>query len=61
MCIKLLTEWRKLSKPVSFDYLSKEVGIEMKNDNTWEKRVPTVSTAYKEDIVLLAIVDNISF
>lgn len=59
MCIKLLTEWRKVSTPISSDYLSKEVGIEMKNDNTWEKRVPTVSNAYKEDIVLLAIVDNI--
>ncbi len=60
MCIKLLTEWRKLyQKPVSSDYLSKEVGIEMKNDNTWEQRVPTVSNVYK-DIVLLPVVDNSS-
>ncbi len=50
---------KTVSKPVSSDYLSKEVGIEMKNDNTWEKRVPIVSNVYK-DIVLLAIVDNSS-
>ncbi len=50
---------KTVSKPVSSDYLSKEVGIEMKNDNTWEQRVPTVSNVYK-DIVLLPVVDNSS-
>lgn len=48
---------KTVSKPVSSDYLSKEVGAEMKNDNTWEKQVTTASNAGK-DIVSWAIIDN---